>query len=138
MSLPAIATGAFRIADVARAMWVQRRAENRLATRPFQSVISDLGTVLDRQAARRLAPLRDPMRMVRAFEHARLLRTAADKCLPRSIALALCLASSGARAQVVIGVKLAPFGAHCWVQQDRQVLSDSVEEVLRYRPILVI
>ena len=81
---------------------------------------------------------RDAARTIRAFEYARLLRTAADRCLPRSIALALCLASDGMRANVVVGVRLAPFGAHCWVQQGGDVLNDSVEEVLCYRPILVI
>lgn len=75
---------------------------------------------------------------ISAFEHARLLRTAADRCLPRSIALALCLASDGKRTNLVIGVKLAPFGAHCWVQSGDEVLNDSVEEVLRYQPILII
>jgi hypothetical protein len=42
------------------------------------------------------------------------------------------------RANVVLGVKQGPFGAHCWVQHGSEILNDSVEEVLRYRPILVI
>lgn len=137
-SSPAIEAGSFRIADTARAMWVQRRVEKRVASRPFQSIILDLAAVLDIHSAARSGLKRDPMRMIRAFEYARLLRTAADRCLPRSIALALCLASDGVRTNVVIGVKLAPFGAHCWAQQGTDVLNDSVEEVLRYRPILVI
>ena len=134
----AIEEGPFRIADIARAIWVQRRVEKRVASRSFQSVISDLVAVLQIRPYKRSGPTRNPTRMIRAFEHARLLRTAADRCLPRSIALALCLASDGVRANVIIGVKLAPFGAHCWAQQGTDVLNDSVEEVLRYRPILVI
>ncbi len=137
-SSPAIEAGPFRIADIARAMWVQRRVEKRIASRPFHSVISDLAAILDIRSCERCGSERDPVRMIRAFEYARLLRTAADRCLPRSIALGLCLASDGVRANVVIGVKLAPFGAHCWAQQGTDVLNDSVEEVLRYRPILVI
>lgn len=137
-SSPAIATGSFRIADTARAIWVQRRIEKRVASRPFHSLLSDLASHLRFRAGKRSGSGRDPALTIRAFEHARLLRSAADRCLPRSIALALCLASDGTRANVVIGVKLAPFGAHCWVQQETDVLNDSVEEALRYRPILVI
>jgi len=77
-------------------------------------------------------------RTIRAFEHARLIRSAADRCLPRSIALALGLAARGCRAHVVIGVKLAPFAAHCWAQAGDEVLNDSAEEVQRYTPILVV
>lgn len=137
-SSPAIATGSFRMSDTARAIWVQRRIEKRLAARPFHSVLSDVANLLHACPSEQPSPRRDPAVTIRAFEYARLLRSAVDRCLPRSIALALCLASDGIRANVVIGVKLAPFGAHCWVQQRADVLNDSVEEVLRYRPILVI
>lgn len=137
-SSPAIATGSFRIADAARAIWVQRRVEKRVGSRSFHIILSDLANVLDARAGRRSTLELGVARTIRAFEYARLLRSAADRCLPRSIALALCLASDGMRANVVIGVKLAPFGAHCWVQRGTDVLNDSAEEVLRYRPILII
>jgi integrase len=137
-SSPAISTGHFNIADVARAIWVQRRVERQLASRSFHSIIMGLATLLDSRAGRGYRSRRGPETTIRAFEYSRLLRTAANRCLPRSIALALCLASDGMRANVVLGVKHGPFGAHCWVQHRTQVLNDSVEEVLRYRPILII
>lgn len=137
-SSPAMATGSFRMADTARAIWIQRRIEKRIASRPFYSVLSDVANLLHACPGEQPSPRRDPALTVRAFEYARLLRSAVDRCLPRSIALALCLASDGTKANVVIGVKLAPFGAHCWAQQGTDVLNDSIEEVLRYRPILVI
>lgn len=137
-SSTAIVTGPFRIADTARAVWTQRRVERRIASSSFRSILSDLRTVINTRAVQEFEMGRDAARTIRAFEYARLLRTAADRCLPRSIALALCLASDGMRANVVVGVRLAPFGAHCWVQQGCDVLNDSVEEVLCYRPILVI
>ena len=134
----AMAEGAFQLAEVARALWVQRRAERRLALRSFSSNLIALRRTLEaRPGTACLAGCADA-RTIRAFEHARLLRSAADRCLPRSIALACCLAARGARAMVVIGVKLAPFGAHCWAQAGDEVLCDTAEEVLRYRPILVI
>jgi hypothetical protein len=67
-----------------------------------------------------------------------VLRTAADRCLPRSIALALRLARDGLAAQLVIGVRTNPFGAHSWAQHEDEVLNDSVEEVLRFTPILIV
>jgi hypothetical protein len=131
-------TGAFSLGDVARALWVQRRWERRLARRPFAAALQDL-----RSAAKVCAVAPDELtdiqlREVRAFEHAKLLRRAADRCLPRSIALAMCLARRGCRSHVVLGVKLAPFAAHCWVQAGDAVLNDELEEVLRYTPILVV
>lgn len=135
---PAIDDGAFRVAGVARALWMQRRTERRLAARSLSSVLLELRSATDR--VRGLDHLLSELasREVRAFEHARLLRTAADRCLPRSIALALCLTRRKCRAFTVLGVKLAPFAAHCWVQWGDSVLNDELEEVKRYTPILVV
>lgn len=128
----------FNLAGVARAMWVQRRVEQRLAARGFAEIISHLHKTLNSRPCPDDASSEVAGRAIAAFSHSRLIRTAADRCLPRSIALALCLIAKGIRAQVVIGVKLRPFGAHCWVQADGQTLNESVAEVHRYQPILVI
>lgn len=134
----AINLGPFHLADVARALWVQRRVERRLAAESLASVLVDLRHVLQARPAAKPHSNKIAARTIRAFEHARLLRSAANRCLPRSIALVLCLAARGVRAHLVIGVKLAQFGAHSWVQVDDEILNDSVEEVLRHRPILII
>ncbi len=137
-SSPAREAGEFQIGAIARAMWVQRRIERRLARGAIMSVLRDLRRAQSRcpEAAR---PLSDSgSAMVRAFENARLLRTAADRCLARSIALAGCLAAKGDRSMVVLGVTSPPFSAHCWVQQGEFVLNDTIEEVQRYTPILVV
>lgn len=134
----AIGSGSFRLPDIARAIWIQRRTERRLTSTSFAATLTDLRCLMDAVDRRASKSRRTPAQNIRAFEHARLLRTAADRCLPRSVALALCLASDGERTNLVIGVKLAPFGAHCWVQSGGEVLNDSVEEVLRYQPILII
>lgn len=135
---PAVSEGPFRLSDVAHALWVQRRVERRLAAFPFSQVLFELHQVIAARRARETGSCDAANRIIRAFEHSRLLRSAADRCLPRSIAMALCLAARGVTAQLVIGVKLAPFGAHSWVQWRDEVLNDQVEEVLRYRPILII
>lgn len=135
---PAIDDGPFRLGDVARSLWMQRRVERRLAARTLAHVLLELSDIVGSRT--RAVPVRSERarRDIRAFQHARLLRTAADRCLPRSIALALCLARHDCRGNVVLGVKLAPFAAHCWVQAGDQVLNDELEEVLRYTPILVL
>lgn len=133
-----IEAGPFRLGDVARSLWIQRRVERRLAARSFASVLLDLREVLARRGSELAGLGRTGARAVRAFEHGRLLRSTADRCLPRSIALALDLAARNCRSHVVLGVKLAPFAAHCWAQVGDEVLNDSVEEVQLYTPILVV
>lgn len=133
---PAMDDGAFRLSHIARVMWVQRRIERRLASRTFHSVLTDLCRIKAGRGASGASSSAD--QIIRAFEQSRLLRSAADRCLPRSIALCSCLAVLDVPTSFVIGVKLAPFGAHSWVQSGAEVLNESVEEVLRYTPILIL
>jgi Transglutaminase-like superfamily len=128
----------FNLARVARAMWVQRRVEQRLAIRGFRAIISHFRDAADTRACTHAMSCDAARKTIAAFEHSRLIRTAADRCLPRSIALAMCLLANGVRSHVVIGVKLGPFAAHCWVQADGEALNESVAEVQRYQPILAI
>lgn len=135
---PAMEAGMFRLEEVARALWLQRRAEKRLATEGFGSALGDLSEILGSMREPCGSMTASGRACVRGFEHARLLRSAADRCLPRSIALTLGLATRGIRTNLVIAVKTAPFAAHCWVQHGSDVLNDSVEEVRRYHPLLVL
>lgn len=135
---PAIDEGPFRLADVARSIWVQRRVERRLAARSLEEVLRDLRDSVSSRSFTASIGSHRVRADIRAFQQARLLRTAADRCLSRSIALALCLARHHCRANVILGVKLAPFAAHCWAQHGDVVLNDELEEVRRYQPILVL
>ena len=125
------------LSGVAAALWIQRRVERRLAERGLQCVLRDIGSIrtTDQMPTSNFEELHS---IIGAFEQARLLRTAADRCLPRSIALVTRLASAGIHSELVIGVRNEPFGAHCWAQHGAVVLNDTVEEVRRYEPILVI
>jgi hypothetical protein len=133
-----IDAGSFSISEVARALWVQRRAEKRLAQYGLAALLADSCRTRETRPCEYRLSTDSARQTVRAFEHARLLRTAADRCLPRSVALMLCLAARGVHAHIVIGVQLAPFGAHCWVQAGNEVLNDSIEETARYQPILIL
>ncbi len=134
----AIDLGPFRLGDVARALWMQRRVERRLGTHSFAAILRDVRSVTTGHASGAQALPVQASRDIRAFEHAKLLRSTKDRCLPRSIALALHLSRRGCRPFVVLGVKFAPFAAHCWTQLGDEIVNDEVEEVLRYTPILVL
>lgn len=134
----AIGKGDFNLGEVARALWVQRRVERRLKAQGFGPTLCHLCQLLNSRHSDMPVSADAARRVISAFDHVGLIRTAADRCLPRSIALAICLASRGVSVQLVIGVKIAPFGAHCWVQAGDEVLNETVEEALRYQPILAI
>lgn len=73
-----------------------------------------------------------------SFERTNLLLRPADRCLARSIAfLSLCM-RRGCFPNLVIGVRVNPFVAHCWVQHEGRVLNDMVERVRLFTPILVV
>lgn len=64
--------------------------------------------------------------------------SARDACLFESLALIEFLARQGQYPQWVVGVKTAPFVAHCWVQQDDVVFNDSVEHIRAFTPIMAV
>jgi hypothetical protein len=114
------------------------RATRALKHRPLQEI-------LDRLSARRAAlastkdhPTQDRGDLVRAFLAARRLAPIAPRCLPDSLALLDQLARRGLGADLVFGVKLNPFSAHCWLQADDIVLNDAVDHVTLHTPILVV
>ncbi|MGF7170815.1 hypothetical protein FHS91_002503 [Sphingobium xanthum] len=73
-----------------------------------------------------------------AFRWAGLIMTSHDQCLRRSIALMRHLLCLGHRPEMVIGVAVRPFRAHCWVQHQGAVLNDRLENIRPFTPILVI
>ncbi|WP_175354519.1 lasso peptide biosynthesis B2 protein [Hyphomonas sp. ND6WE1B] len=66
------------------------------------------------------------------------LFTAQDACLFRSLFLMRFLADQGVASTWTFGVRLAPFGAHCWVEYEGAVLNDHLEHVAAFTPILTI
>ncbi|MFZ5694512.1 MAG: lasso peptide biosynthesis B2 protein [Pseudomonadota bacterium] len=61
-----------------------------------------------------------------------------NRCLPYSLAIMDRLLSRGVSADLVFGVAVRPFVAHCWVQQGGAILSDRLEHVRLFTPIMVI
>lgn len=123
---------------VSRALWEQRVAKRHLRNQGLHAMLADLRETLRGSPIARLPLDARATRIAKAFEDARLVHSAVDQCLPRSIALAHLLAAVGSRCEVILGAKLRPFAAHCWVQSGSVVLNESVEETARYTPILVL
>lgn len=74
---------------------------------------------------------------VHAFTAARRLVPIAPNCLYDSLALRRYLQRRSIGADLVIGAKLHPFGAHCWLQDGTLVLNDSLASARDFAPILV-
>lgn len=60
------------------------------------------------------------------------------RCLFDSLTFVEFLAQYGIYSQWIFGVKLEPFGAHCWVQDGSTILNDTVANVRKYTPIMAI
>ena len=63
---------------------------------------------------------------------------AADQCLPRALAARRMCNRRGLGAALVLGVRVAPFAAHAWVQAGGAVVVGDLEQVRLYTPILVV
>lgn len=66
------------------------------------------------------------------------LVSAHDRCLVRGLALGRRLFARGQAAEIVFGVKLQPFRAHCWVQQSDALINERMDVAGLFTPILVI
>lgn len=94
-------------------------------------------TELKRRGGRRDEP-RIAATVADAYERLALVTAAHDRCLVRSLAVARHLAAAGVNADLVFGVRLRPFAAHCWVQIGRALVNDRVETVRTFTPIRVV
>lgn len=74
-------------------------------------------------------------RLAEAHRRAGLILSARDQCLPTSMALMAALTARGANPTLVLGVKLDPFQAHCWVELAGTVLNDAPDHVRPFTPI---
>ncbi|NIK40282.1 hypothetical protein FHY12_002607 [Xanthomonas arboricola] len=72
------------------------------------------------------------------FRRARVWVPVEMRCLLDSVALARFLRRRQLDAQIVFGVALDPFSAHCWVQTGDLVLNDTVGNVHAHTPIRVV
>ncbi|ESQ84210.1 hypothetical protein AEAC466_10725 [Asticcacaulis sp. AC466] len=79
-----------------------------------------------------------PSRIIERYLASRRFISAQNECLRWSIAMVRYLRAYGYYPNLVLGVRMMPFGAHAWVQDGDTVLNDTVEQVSAYTPILVV
>lgn len=81
---------------------------------------------------------RDPQRLLDDFVEVRPWFVQRPVCRLDAMALCLHLWRNGAEADLIFGVDLDPFAAHCWVQSGSAVLNEAHDGVRRYTSILVV
>ncbi len=112
-------------------------ARLRLAARGIAAVLDHVSAAKARHASR---PADDGQlaRVAAAFDASARLTRSHDQCLARSAAAATRLAMLGVGVDLVIGVRVRPFAAHCWIQTNAWLVNDRHDTVRAYTPILVI
>jgi hypothetical protein len=130
---PAAAARIGTLATVISASFGARRQLNRRS----------LHDVVDRLSARKaLAPhnadVAASLDQAARFGAARRKVPFKPACLADALALLDVLATRQCYPELVFGVRVAPFGAHCWVQSGSVVLNDPLDRVLAHTPILVV
>jgi hypothetical protein len=124
------------VGQVAAALFELRRTSRLLRRHGLAAALASATDAKPRQ--RQSHASREPAVSVAvAFARTALVTNAQDQCLVRSIAVARRLFRRGGRGDLVLGVRLQPFRAHCWVQDDEVVINDRPEIVREFTPILI-
>jgi hypothetical protein len=112
------------------------QARRKLARTPLGDILGDLRRRKPQAAI--TPPSAAMLERVAAFNRARAHVPLQSRCLPDSLALIEDLATEGFHPDLVFGVRLSPFGAHCWVQAGDIALNDALDRIRVHTPILVV
>lgn len=115
-------------------IWAQRRARFDIKHRRLQEIVDELTAAQEGTAGVSMIACRD---VAAGFLRARRYAPAIDQCLVRGLAMKRLLLRRGCAASLVFGVTM-PFAAHCWVQAGDVVLTDTLDFVLSFEPILAV
>lgn len=125
---PSISAFAPTFVSLAGAAW-------RLRYRGFACALDHVRRARTPQAERRRC---DKHQHARDFLHWRRLAPFTPVCLLDSLALANYLRRAGVPVQLVVGVTLFPFAAHCWVQDADVLFNETLGHAAAHTPILVL
>ena len=106
----------------------------RLASAPLFEIVDAL-----RESRYAAAPTGDASAAeaaARGFWAARALVPIERRCLLDCLALLDWLGPEARQATLVFGVRLDPFGAHCWLQSEGMLLTDAHDTVGSFVPVL--
>jgi len=122
------------LAGPLRAWACVSRARKRLGTWTLYDIVGALRD--DRHAAKPRGELSAAEHAARAFLSARALCPIERSCLLDCLAMLDRLGDKSGHARLVFGVRLNPFGAHCWLQTERKLLTDAHDTIGEFVPVL--
>lgn len=125
-------------AGTASALCCLAAARVRLKMAGLGRTLSWLSTRKSRLPISRTLPEGQVERIMAGFISAAQIASQIDLCLANSIAVASQMMAKGMRPNVVLGVQLGPFSAHCWVQHEDRLVNDRFDMVRTFTPILVL
>jgi hypothetical protein len=135
-ALPARPVQSLSLTEVVEIGFLLWRTRLALRSRPLEQLIESCR----RRARQNSCGLASDASVTIAsrFRRARAWVPIKPSCLQDSLALHRWLGRFGAGADLVIGVKLYPFAAHCWLQAGDILLNDAPETVAAFTPILTV
>lgn len=110
--------------------------QNQLRRRSFQQTIKFMRDARTRSLGK--APASAVQELLDSFYAARPWFWVAPICRLDALALALLFWRYGHDANLVFGVRLEPFRAHCWVQVSQSALNEPHQRLLQYTHIMII
>lgn len=114
-------------------LWTHVSAWRMLRTLPFEQVLQRIASPIANRGDGR-----DIVRRAKEFGSSDALIDRHDRCLLKTVAMAIYLRRHGMQPTMVLGVTLNPFRAHCWLQSDAVLLNETPEVVRNFTPILVV
>jgi hypothetical protein len=133
--LPTTGTAGPAPADLIEIAYLLGWARRALRSQPLDRLI---GRCRQRRKHRPPSSTDDAVKLACRFRRARPWAPVKPSCLQDSLALHAWLTRRGTAAELVLGVKLNPFAAHCWLQLDGIVLNDSPETIGAFTPIVAL
>lgn len=134
--LPAGSAKSFPPIDLIEIGWLVRQMRCALVSQPIEKLIEGCRRTSHQCSAR--ASTDKVVTLAKQFRRVRAWVPITPSCLQDSFALHRWLGRRRVSADLIIGVKLNPFAAHCWLQLDRMVLNDAPERVAAFSPILTV
>ena len=127
-----------RPSHIARFIYACTSAAIRLRWGHIQQTVNAVANRKRRRTARTPFDIDKARELTATFQALRSVFPRDYLCLFDSLALLEFLAGHDVYPTWVFGVRLEPWGAHCWVQEGQFIFNEGVEEAASYTPIMTV